>query len=43
MGYKLKFKIHLETKSNVRKESNTLEEVKGNEKVLQRNKEGKRY
>ena len=32
-GYKLKFKMHLETKSNVRKEGNALEGMKGNEKI----------
>ena len=29
----IEFKIHLETKSNVQKESNTLKEIKGNEGV----------
>ena len=29
----IKFKIYLETKSNVQKESNTLEGIKGNERL----------
>ena len=29
----IEFKIRLETKSNVQKESNTLEGIKGNERV----------